>query len=64
MILQGGFVISDFVFGCGDPTYNPSPVMEFRLFTQCSVITILKYLVSEMQWKMAWPIIVVSMKSP
>ena len=53
MILQGGFVISDFVFGCGDPTYNPSPVMEFRLFTQCSVITILKYLVSEMQWKMA-----------
>ena len=26
MILQRGFVISDKVFGCDDPTYNPSPV--------------------------------------
>ena len=26
--LQGGFVISDIVFGCDDPTYNPSPVQE------------------------------------
>ena len=25
-ILQGGFVISDIVFGCDNPTYNSSPV--------------------------------------
>ena len=37
MILQGGFVISDIVFGCGDPTYNLSPVQELSLLTQFSV---------------------------
>ena len=30
---QGGFVISDIVFGCDDPTYNPSPVWELSLLT-------------------------------
>ena len=37
MILQGGFVISDIVFGFGVPTYNPSPVHELSLLTQFSV---------------------------
>ena len=37
MILQGGFVISDIVFGSGDPTYNPRPVQELSLLTQFSV---------------------------
>ena len=32
-----GFVISDIVFGCGNPTYNPSPVQELCLLTQFSV---------------------------
>ena len=33
MVLEGGFVISDIVFGCDDPTYNPSPVRELSLHT-------------------------------
>ena len=32
MVLQVGFVISDIVFGCDDPIYNPSPVEELSLF--------------------------------
>ena len=32
-ILQGGFVISDIVFGCDGPTCNPSPVRELSLLT-------------------------------
>ena len=31
MVLEGGFVISDIIFGCDDPTYNPSPVQELSL---------------------------------
>ena len=40
--LQGGFVISDIVFGCDDPTYNPSPVPELSLLTQFSGFTTLQ----------------------
>ena len=47
--LQGGFVISDIVFGCDDPTYNPSPVRELSLLTQFSGITTLQSLVLEKQ---------------
>ena len=39
--LQGGFVISDIVFGCDDPTYNPSPVGVLSLLTQFSCFTTL-----------------------
>ena len=46
MVLQGGFVILDKVFGCDDPTYNPSRVWELRLLTQISGITTLQSLVS------------------
>ena len=49
MILQGVSVISDIVFGCDDPTYNPSLVQELSLLTQLSGITTLKSLVSEKQ---------------
>ena len=45
MVLQGGFVISDKVFGCDDPTYNRSPVWELSLLTQFSGITTLQSLV-------------------
>ena len=45
MVLQWSFVISDKVFGCDDPTYNPSPVRELSLVTQFSGITILQSLV-------------------
>ena len=34
----GGFVILGIVFGCDNPTYNPSPVQEFSLLTQFSGI--------------------------
>ena len=51
MVLQGGFVISDIVFGCDDHTYNPSPVRELSLLTQFSVIRTLQSLVSEKQCK-------------
>ena len=62
-ILQGGFIISDIVFGCDNPTYNPSPVRELSLLTQFSGITTLQSLVSEKQCKGAWPIMVLSMRS-
>ena len=39
MVLQGGFVISNKVFGCDDATCNPSPVQELSLLTQFSGIT-------------------------
>ena len=51
IVLQGGFVISDIVFGCDNPTYNPSPVRELSLLTQFSGITTLQSLVSEKQCK-------------
>ena len=50
IVLQGGFVISDIVFGCDDPTYNPSPVRELSLLTQFSGITTLQSLVLEKKW--------------
>ena len=45
MVLQGIFVVSDKVFGCDNPTYNPSPVRELNLLTQFSGITTLQSLV-------------------
>ena len=63
MVLQGGFVISDKVFGCDNPTYNPSPVRELSLLTEFSGITTLQSLVLEKQWKGAWPSVVLSMTS-
>ena len=62
MILQRGFVISDKVFGCDDPTYNPSPVRELSLLTQFSGIATLHSLFSEKQCKGAWLITVLSMR--
>ena len=53
MVLQGGFVISDKVFGCDDPTYNRSPVQELSLLTQFLGITTLQSLVLEKQCKRA-----------
>ena len=47
----GGFVISDIVFGCDNPTYNPSPVQELSLLNQFSGITTLQSLVLEKQCK-------------
>ena len=51
IILQGGFVISDIIFGCDDPTYNPSTVQELSLLTQYSGIATLQSLVLEEQCK-------------
>ena len=62
-ILLGGFVISDIVFGCDDPTYNPSPVRKMSLLTQFSGITSLQSLVLETQYNGASPIMVLFMKS-
>ena len=61
--LQGGFVISDIVFGCDDPTYNPSPVRELSLLTQFSGFTTLQSLVSEKHCKGARSSMVLSMSS-
>ena len=61
--LQGGFVISDIVFGCDNPTYNPSPVQELSLLTQFSGFTTLQSLVSEKHCKGAWSSMVLSMRS-
>ena len=63
IVLQGGFVISDLVFGCDNPTYNPSPIRELSLLTQFSGITTLQSLVLEKQCKGAWPSMVLSMRS-
>ena len=61
--LQGGFVISDIVFGCEDPRYNPSPVRELSLLTEFSGFTTLQSLVLEKQCKGAWSNMVLSMRS-
>ena len=61
--LQGGFVISDIVFGCDDPTYNPSPVRELSLLTQFSGFTTLQSLVLEKHCKGAQSSMVLSMRS-
>ena len=60
--LQGGFVISEIVFGCDNPTYNPSFLWELWLLTQCSGITTLQSLILEKQCRGAWPSMVLSMK--
>ena len=44
--MQGGFVDSDIVFGCDDPTHNPSSVWMLSLLTQFSGLTTLQSLVS------------------
>ena len=49
--LQRGFVISNIVFGCDSPTYNPSPVWELSLLTQFSGFTTLQSLVLEKHCK-------------
>ena len=61
--LQGGFVISDIVFGCDDPTYNPSPVRELSLLTQFSGVTTMPSLVLEKHSKGAPSSMVLSMRS-
>ena len=61
--LQGGFVISDIVFGCDDPTYNPSSVRELSLLTQFSGFTTLQSLVLEKHFKGAQSSMVLSMRS-
>ena len=43
--LQVGFVNFDIVFGCEDPTCNPSPVWKLSLLTQFSGLTTLQSLV-------------------
>ena len=50
--MQGGFVISDFVFGCDDSTYSHSSLQELSLLIQFSGLTILQSLVSReaLQW--------------
>ena len=49
IVLPGGVVISYIVFGCDDPTNNPSPVRELSLLTQFSGFTTLQSLVLEKQ---------------
>ena len=61
--LQGGFVISDIIFGCDDPIYNPSPVRELSLLTQFSAFRTLQSLVSEKHCKGARSSKVLSMRS-
>ena len=61
--LQGGFVIPDIVFGCDDPTYNPSPVREFSFLTQFSGFITLQSLVSKKHCKGARSSMVLSMRS-
>ena len=61
--LQAAFVISDMVFGCDDPTYNPSPVWELSLHTKFSGFTTGQSLVSEKHCKGAQSNMVLSMRS-
>ena len=61
--LQRGFVISDIVFGCDCPTYNPSPVWELTLITQFWGFTTLRSLVLEKHCKGARSCMVLSMRS-
>ena len=46
ILIQGGFVNSDIVFGCDDPTHKPSSVQILSLLTQFSGLTTLQSLVS------------------
>ena len=61
--LQGGFVISDIIFGCDDPTNNPSPVRELSMLTQFSGFTSLQSLVLEKHCKGARSNMILSMRS-
>ena len=63
MVLEGGFVISDIVFGCDDPIYNPSPVQELSLLNQFSSFTTLQSLVLEKQFKGAQSSMILSVRS-
>ena len=49
MVLQGGFVVSDIIFGGDNPIYKPSPVWELGFLTQFSGFTTLQSLVLEKQ---------------
>ena len=44
--MLGGFVNSDIVFECEDPSNKPSSVWILSLVTQFSVLTILQSLIS------------------
>ena len=57
------FVISDIVFGCDDPTYNPNPDRELSLLTQFSGFTTLQSLDLEKQCKGAWSTMILFMRS-
>ena len=46
ILMQGGFVNSDIVFRCDDPTHNPISVWILSLFTQFSGLVTLLSLVS------------------
>ena len=47
-----GIVISDIVFGCGDPKYNPSPETRIEFANKiCSGFATLQFFVSEKQCK-------------
>ena len=46
-----GFAISEIVFGCDKPTYDPSPVRELSFITQFSGLATLQSLALEKQWK-------------
>ena len=63
MVLQGGFVISEIVFGCDNPIYNLSPVWKLSMLTQFSVVTTLQSLDLEKQCKGDWPSMILSMRS-
>ena len=63
MVLQGGFVISDIVFGCDDGTYNASPVWELSVVTQFSDFTNVQSLVSEKQYKGGWSTMILFTRS-
>ena len=63
MVFQGGFVISDIVFGCDNFTYNLSPVQELSLLTQFSGFTTLQSLAWRKQCKGAWPSKILSVRS-
>ena len=57
------FAISEIVFGCDKPTYNPSPVRELSLITQFSGLATLQSLVFEKQRKGDRSSMVLSMRS-
>ena len=63
MVLQGGFVVSDIIFGGDNPIYKPSPVWELGFLTQFSGFTTLQSLVLEKHCKGARSSMVLSMRS-